>query len=109
MALLSAMATLLAALFICTAMDDPAPPAGGTVISLAGAADARYDCPYDRGHCALFSRVSTAVLTVHPPTAPLAPDSGPQPLEHAYAGGRVIGSGARARAPDLHVLQVLRT
>jgi hypothetical protein len=109
MALLSAMATLLAALFICAMTEDPAPPGGGTVISLAGTADARYDCPYDRGHCALFEQVSTAVLTVPPPTAPLAADTGPTHLGHAHAGGRMPRSGTHARAPDLHVLQVLRT
>lgn len=109
MALLSAVATLLAALFICSATDAPAPRRGGSVVSLAGAPDARYDCPYDRGHCTLFPRMGTAVLTVQPPTAPLAADSGSPHLEHAHAGGRALRSGTRARAPDLHVLQVLRT
>ncbi|MFJ4919390.1 hypothetical protein [Streptomyces sp. NPDC088725] len=122
-ALLSAVATLFAILVICAGPDQAHPLNGGgatvaaslknvtgvTSLATEPTAQARYSCPYDDGDCRLFPRLSPAVLTVPPPTAPLAaaaqlPRPGPPP-----SGGRVAGPEAVARAPDLHVLQVLRT
>ncbi|MFF3977183.1 hypothetical protein [Streptomyces sp. NPDC001828] len=106
MALLSAMATLLAALFICLAAggEHPARPHGPPT---SGAAP--YVCPYDRGDCGLFPHDVPAVLTAPPQDAP-APaavqDVHPVSLR---AGAASVWPGARPRAPDLHVLQVLRT
>ncbi|GHB26073.1 hypothetical protein GCM10010331_10170 [Streptomyces xanthochromogenes] len=105
-ALLGAMATLLAALFICLAAGGGAhprhhePPASGA---------AAYVCPYEQGDCGLFPRDVPAVLTAPPLDAP-APaavqDVHPAPPRAGAASGR---PDARPRAPDLHVLQVLRT
>ncbi|MFE4910239.1 hypothetical protein ACFRCX_01560 [Streptomyces sp. NPDC056652] len=126
-ALLSAVATLLAALFICLGAepdgtgvhhpDGPAAvadggaygPAAGTTIRDRAEAEARYTCPYDKGDCGLFPHQSPAVLTVPPPATPLVGDVQPSHLEPPFPTGRVPRSGALARAPDLHVLQVLRT
>ncbi|MEV4969968.1 hypothetical protein [Streptomyces scopuliridis] len=126
-ALLSAVATLFAALFLCLGTDpggtrDHHPdspvtaasgtaysPAAGTTVRAKAPAEARYTCPYDKGDCGLFPRQSPAVLTVPPPATPLAGDVQPSHLEPPYPTGQVPRSGALARAPDLHVLQVLRT
>ncbi|MFI6468799.1 hypothetical protein ACIBL5_00805 [Streptomyces sp. NPDC050516] len=107
MALLSAMATLLAALFICLAAgggESPArhhgPPAGGP---------AQYSCPYDQGDCGLFPHTGPAVLTTPPTDAPApAAVHDVRPVT-PRAGAAPVRFGARPRAPDLHVLQVLRT
>ncbi|MEU6709521.1 hypothetical protein [Streptomyces wuyuanensis] len=138
MALGSAVATLLAALFICLGQADtgpgqardhdahrdtevfraaasasPAPgPAGGADRAARGAgADpaAAYTCPYDRGDCGLFPHLTAAVLTAPPQDAPpaaagLTPGAVPD-----RAPGGPPRTGALPRAPDLHVLQVLRT
>ncbi|MEW2632438.1 hypothetical protein AB0903_12455 [Streptomyces sp. NPDC048389] len=107
-ALLSAVATLLGALFIClgpggTHHDATTPPA---YEPLAAAA---YSCPYDEGGCGMMPVPSPAVLTAPPLDAPppagaALPSVGPDP--DAAPPHR---SGAQARAPDLHVLQVMRT
>ncbi|MFF4228138.1 hypothetical protein [Streptomyces sp. NPDC001820] len=118
MALLSAVATLLGALFLC-----PGPAAspsslhhGGvtSAISPSSAASASdvetaYTCPYDRGACGLLPLVKPAVLTAPPLDAPL--DAGAQPprLGPPPPAPRPPRSQALPRAPGLHVLQVLRT
>ncbi|MFJ3584102.1 hypothetical protein ACIPPS_17925 [Streptomyces sp. NPDC090127] len=115
MALASAVATLLAALFVCLgATGDPTSAAAhdGSPRAhhrTAAVAVDEYVCPYDRGGCSLFPSLSPAVLTAPPPAPPPHAEgrlAGPVP---AYATGRVSRSGAQPRAPDLHVLQVLRT
>ncbi|MEW1720749.1 hypothetical protein [Streptomyces sp. NPDC093109] len=73
------------------------------------AAGARYICPYGKGDCGFFPHLSPAVLTVPPPVAPLADGVQLSHLTVAHPAGRAPRSGAHARAPDLHVLQVLRT
>ncbi|QXE37211.1 hypothetical protein KQY30_26335 [Streptomyces sp. GMY02] len=137
-ALVSAVATLYAALFIClapgagSAVDPGRGTAGGhgrngspAAVSTAaktGAgssagragtvrhhAEARFTCPYDGGDCGLFAHHSPAVLTVPPPAPPLAAGVQLQPRALPYPTGQAPRSGAHARAPDLHVLQVLRT
>ncbi|MFG2758301.1 hypothetical protein [Streptomyces wuyuanensis] len=131
MALGSAVATLLAALFICLGQADTGPgqardhdahrdtgafrtasPAGGADRAAPGAgADsaAAYTCPYDRGDCGLFPHLTAAVLTAPPQDAPPAAAG----LTPGAVPDRVPGgpprTGALPRAPDLHVLQVLRT
>ncbi|GGT45486.1 hypothetical protein GCM10010271_56750 [Streptomyces kurssanovii] len=127
-ALLSAVATLLGALFIClgpagTHHGKPSPRAHGPGATAAEAgtptASARtatptataYSCPYDDGGCGLLPVLSPAVLTVPPPQLDAPLEAGaplPHPGPAADAGGRGR-SGVLARAPDLHVLQVLRT
>jgi hypothetical protein len=125
-ALLSAVATLLGALFIClgpagTHHGKPSPRAhgpgataaaeAGTPARTAAHTATAYSCPYDDGGCGLLPVLSPAVLTVPPPQldAPLEAGAAlPHPGPAADAGGRGR-SGVLARAPDLHVLQVLRT
>ncbi|MFF3287351.1 hypothetical protein [Streptomyces sp. NPDC003023] len=107
-ALLSAVATLLGALFVCLG---PARPHHGTTAHspYESATTTAYSCPYDDGGCGLLPVLSPAVLTVPPPDAPLEADARPLYAGRAADVGRQNRSGALARAPDLHVLQVLRT
>ncbi|MGW7053405.1 hypothetical protein [Streptomyces sp. NPDC054887] len=116
MALLSAVATLLAALFVCLAIS-PEPREGhgtgatGSAATVTAAPQARggpaYVCPYDSQHCGVFPHLSPAVLTVPPPATPAAAE--PQPFAPPAAVGPARGSGILARAPGRHVLQVMRT
>lgn len=122
-ALLGAVATLFAALFICLTpgVADPAEahhrdasPQSARATPTAThdvpvPAEARYTCPYEKDNCGLFPHHSPAVLTVPPPTAALTADAPLPHLEPPYPTGQVPRSGTLARAPDLHVLQVLRT
>ncbi|MFD5034345.1 hypothetical protein ACFVWX_24855 [Streptomyces sp. NPDC058220] len=132
-ALVSAVATLFAALFICLGPGPGPADAHHRPDSAAGAtaagsraphvqhvraeqvraeqvrAEDRFSCPYDNGDCGLFPHLSPAVLTVPPPAAPLTGGVQLQHLEPPHPTGQVPRSGALARAPDLHVLQVLRT
>lgn len=134
-ALLSAVVTLLAALYVClgpadthgtpssavraaqgAAAQHTAPPASPgitlrTDVEAAGpAAAAEYTCPYDRSNCRFIPHLSPAVLTAPHPADPLGTDDvGPAHLALPSHTGRVPRSGASPRAPDLHVLQVLRT
>ncbi|MCX4822652.1 hypothetical protein OG883_22680 [Streptomyces sp. NBC_01142] len=107
MALVSAMATLLGALFLCLS---PTGPHHTPHTDLTGTdVTTAYSCPYDRGDCGLLPALTPAVLTAPPVDAP--PLAGVQPPHFAPppATGRLHRSGALPRAPDLHVLQVLRT
>lgn len=133
-ALLSAVVTLLAALSICLGPADPhhqASSAPTVTVTAASSHDARvgitlrtdvdgtaarpasapeYTCPYDRGGCRFIPRLSPAVLTAPLPADPLGThDVSPAHLELPPSTGQVSRSGAFPRAPDLHVLQVLRT
>lgn len=105
-ALLSAVATLLGALFICLGpagthhgKPSPDPWSGATAAAGFGAPDGAgvfpataYSCPYDDGGCGLLPVLSPAVLTVPPPQldAPLEagaplPTPGPPPTPAARA------------------------
>ncbi|MEU3693738.1 hypothetical protein [Streptomyces narbonensis] len=113
MALVSAVATLLAALFVCLGPGpgtDPhhpaAPQAEGVRVS---AVVAEYICPYDRGGCSLVPSLSPAVLSAPPLDPPLQAEDRLPRLDPPSDNGPARRSGIRPRAPDLHVLQVLRT
>ncbi|MDH2388664.1 hypothetical protein QCN29_07665 [Streptomyces sp. HNM0663] len=133
-ALTTAVATLLGALFLCLGpAADPhhasaAAPARTSVGIFAGnsagafgfAAEgaqrplnptrSAYTCPYDEGRCALTPVASAAVLTGPPTDAPVDADaSSVRAAPPAKDHGRPPRGEARPRAPDLHVLQVLRT
>ncbi|MFD5368546.1 hypothetical protein [Streptomyces sp. NPDC127103] len=133
MALVSAVATLLAALFFCLgagpgpeahhAGTGPGAASGSagtgtsaaprTATTAARAATAgtvvEYICPYDRGGCSLFPSLSPAVLSAPPLDPPLHAADGLPRVEPPSGDGAARRSGVRPRAPDLHVLQVLRT
>lgn len=65
--------------------------------------------PYDLPGCSPLAHVTPAVLPAPPPAAAL-PRSGPVPAARpGTAPGPVRPPGTLARAPGLHVLQVLRT
>ncbi|MFD5424598.1 hypothetical protein [Streptomyces sp. NPDC127084] len=119
MALGSAVATLLTALFVClgvppdtrpghTGHDGGGRPPGITVA--AGVpAGAQVGCPFDRGDCGMLGHLSPAVLTAPPLDAP-TDQAGSHPVSAVVpVSGRVPRTGALPRAPDLHVLQVQRT
>ncbi|MFE6227724.1 MULTISPECIES: hypothetical protein [unclassified Streptomyces] len=129
MALVSAVATLLAALFVCLGSGPGGPDAhpghGGAAAASArpavaaspgpaatpvpGPGRSAYVCPYDRGDCSLFPSLSPAVLSAPPLDPPLHAEDR-LPRVDALAGDGAAGApGVRPRAPDLHVLQVLRT
>ncbi|MGA5169975.1 MULTISPECIES: hypothetical protein [Streptomyces] len=130
MALVGAVATLFAVLFVCLAPHDggadrrgaghartaAAYTASGHTVSghtvaghmASGHTITAYVCPYDRGDCGLFPYLTPAVLTAPPLDPP------PQTDDLAWVGphrraGPPAAAGERPRAPDLHVLQVLRT
>lgn len=115
MALMSAVATLLAALFVCLGMG-PEPrehhdSAAGAVTAAVAVAPAQggpaYTCPYDSKRCGVFPHLSPAVLTAPPPATPVAAE--PQHFAPPAAADPVRDSGALPRAPGRHVLQVMRT
>ncbi|MER8043125.1 hypothetical protein [Streptomyces sp. NPDC094032] len=114
LALASAVATLLGALFLCLGVADPAAaeqgPGGHT--RAAGHHTSvvdEYVCPYDPGGCSLFPSLSPAVLSAPPLDAPLHLEGrAPRPAAPHHSGP-APRPGAQPRAPDLHVLQVLRT
>ncbi|RNL70897.1 hypothetical protein [Streptomyces sp. I6] len=133
-ALLSAVATLLAALFFClgqagtgsaaarehtahraeggfAASASPAVGhAAGTTRTAAPADPATaYGCPYDRGDCGIYPHLGPAVLTAQPQDAPPAAAGLPRGSAAHRAAGGPPRTGALPRAPDLHALQVLRT
>ncbi|MCX2179488.1 hypothetical protein KV205_02935 [Streptomyces sp. SKN60] len=126
-ALVSAVATLLGALFLCLGVSDPLGhrsgsghreprPAAQTVAAGTPAParakaldDEQYACPYGRGDCSLFPALSPAVLSAPPLDPPLQAAGRPARAGEALGDGRPAHPDARPRAPDLHVLQVLRT
>ncbi|WP_405819636.1 hypothetical protein OG705_09445 [Streptomyces sp. NBC_00838] len=133
-ALVSAVVTLLAALYVCLGPADAHDTRSSTVraaesaaaphtarttspgitlrtdVEAAGPAAAEYTCPYDRSNCRFIPHLSPAVLTAPHPADPLGTDDvSPARLALPSHTGQVTRSGASARAPDLHVLQVLRT
>ncbi|MER5885172.1 hypothetical protein ABT160_15195 [Streptomyces sp. NPDC001941] len=102
----TAVATLLAALVICLAPGSAHHP--GRAVA-APASGTQFSCPDDRGDCGLFPCLTPAVLSAPPLDAPLQAD-GPSRLTTAPPPCVLRARGdARPRAPDLHVLQVLRT
>lgn len=113
-ALMSAVATLFAALFICLGPGTGPAEAdshhmNGISVAPQHHIEKRFGCPYDKGTCRFIPHLSPAVLTVPPPAAPLSAGfSQPRPGSPP-AAGRPARSGPFARPPDLHVLQVLRT
>ncbi|MFE5731519.1 hypothetical protein ACFQ7A_11540 [Streptomyces sp. NPDC056528] len=117
MALVSAVATLLAALFFCsgtgpgsgTGSHHGAVPERQGQAATAVAVAVEYVCPYDRGGCSLFPSLSPAVLSAPPLDPPLQAADGLPRLAPVSGDGPARRSGVRPRAPDLHVLQVLRT
>ncbi|MFF7436511.1 hypothetical protein [Streptomyces sp. NPDC008122] len=111
MALASAVATLLAALFLClgTAQGPEHRGAHHQEGPRAAGVTGEYTCPYDRGGCSLFPSLSPAVLSAPPLDPPLHAAGGPPRLAPPSDDGPGRRSDARPRAPDLHVLQVLRT
>ncbi|MFJ5706997.1 hypothetical protein [Streptomyces sp. NPDC093105] len=125
MALASAVATLLAALFVClgsgpvgpgghpgherAATAPAAAPPGPAATPVPGTGRAAYVCPYDRGDCSLFPSLSPAVLSAPPLDPPLHTEDRLPRVDALAGDGAAGGPGVRPRAPDLHVLQVLRT
>ncbi|MFC8075739.1 hypothetical protein ACFUN8_09355 [Streptomyces sp. NPDC057307] len=131
-AVLSAVATLLAALYVCLGPGDTHHQAPSPTVTAQATAHAdsagitlrtdvtgtaarpasapEYTCPYDRSGCRFIPHLSPAVLTAPLPADPLGTDDvGPARLALPPSTGQVSRSGAFPRAPDLHVLQVLRT
>ncbi|MFF0432507.1 hypothetical protein ACFYU9_09840 [Streptomyces sp. NPDC004327] len=120
LALASAVATLLGALFLCLAMTaDPGGQAHHGRQALhgrqaaahpaTGIAGDQYVCPYEPGGCSLFPALSPAVLSAPPMDPPLHAEGRLPHLTVPHRSGQAPRTDARPRAPDLHVLQVLRT
>ncbi|WP_251061143.1 hypothetical protein [Streptomyces sp. ISL-100] len=114
MALMSAVATLLAALFVCLGMaPEPREHYESAAVATVAVADTPtrhgpvYICPYDSQHCGVFPHLSPAVLTVPPPATPVAAE--PQYFAPPAVADPARGAGALLRAPGRHVLQVMRT
>ncbi|MFI8516667.1 hypothetical protein ACIGEZ_02355 [Streptomyces sp. NPDC085481] len=119
LALVSAVATLLGALFLCLGVGDPPGAQGPAGVGRGPAHEQalrhhtsvveEYVCPYDHGGCSLFPALSPAVLSAPPLDPPLHAEGRLPRLGTPHHSGRAPGPGAQPRAPDLHVLQVLRT
>ncbi|MFG2296561.1 hypothetical protein [Streptomyces sp. NPDC048603] len=71
-------------------------------------AHASYVCPYDLPACSPFSHVTPGLVPV-PPPAVATHGAEPAPVAAVRAAGAARPVQPPARAPDLHVLQVLRT
>ncbi|MBW5483704.1 hypothetical protein [Streptomyces bambusae] len=102
------LGTLVGALFLCVRT-----AGGGESLTAAAhppghsSSAAAYVCPGDLPGCSPFAHVAPGVLPVPPPVV-LPPRAEPPPHAVAEAAGAIRPPGALARAPDLHVLQVLR-
>jgi hypothetical protein len=125
------VATFLGALFFCLgpggAHEATASPAHGSANEAAGESASTsagasagasaygplsataYSCPYDDGGCGLRPVLGPAVLTAPPLDAPPPAGAAPAPWGTDPDAAPPHHSGAQARAPDLHVLQVMRT
>ncbi|MCB5181067.1 hypothetical protein [Streptomyces antimicrobicus] len=79
-----------------------------TAAGASYAAHASYVCPGDLPGCSHRGHVAPGVLPVPPPVV-VPPRAEPPPAAGAGPDGRIRPPRAPARAPDLHVLQVLRT
>ncbi|MEU0371175.1 hypothetical protein ABZ070_13095 [Streptomyces sp. NPDC006283] len=108
-ALLSAVATLLGALFICLGPAGPHHSGETAFQAHQPGSPSVYSCPYDDGGCGMLPVLSPAVLTAPPLDAPVAAGTRPPYPDLPASAGGPDRSGVLARAPDLHVLQVLRT
>lgn len=106
---LTVLGVLAGALFLCARSGEPhvSPEARGLGATLA-AEHAVCASPYDLPGCSPLAHVTPAVLPVPPPAVTVA-DGGPLPAARTTAAGRIRPPEPLARAPDLHVLQVLRT
>ncbi|MEU6315331.1 hypothetical protein [Streptomyces sp. NPDC047014] len=107
---LGALVVLAGALFLCARPGEP--HTGSAEVRATGPAHgaARAVCvsPYDLPGCAPRAHVPPAVLPVPPPPVTLAGGGAPTAAP-AGGAGPVRAPAPLARAPDLHVLQVLRT
>jgi hypothetical protein len=102
-ALLSAVATLLGALFLCLG-----PPAEEHRPARGADPVPAYSCPHEGGSCGLRAPAVAAVLSAPPLDLP-PPGGGPLVRPGTRPGaGPGPADDARPRAPGLHVLQVLR-
>ncbi|OKK19327.1 hypothetical protein AMK16_14450 [Streptomyces sp. CB00455] len=86
----------------------PGPARGRTPGQAPGPAHAVCVSPYDLPGCSPLAHVIPGVLPAPPPAATTAGGSAPPAAASGAAGG-TGPPGPLARAPDLHVLQVLRT
>lgn len=121
--LLTVLGMLVGALFLCARSGEPSSHvssgvrAHGTAHHMAdgtthatthGPAHAVCVSPYEAPGCSPLAHVPPAVLPVPPPAVTVT-GGAPLPSAHTTAAGRIRPPEALARAPDLHVLQVLRT
>ncbi|THA77875.1 hypothetical protein [Streptomyces sp. A0592] len=104
-ALLTVLGVLAGALLLCARSGEPH---SASEVRAHGTAHTVCVSPYDLPGCSPLAHVTPAVLPV-PPPAVTVPGGGTQAAAHATAAGRIRPPEALARAPDLHVLQVLRT
>ncbi|MEU6299726.1 hypothetical protein [Streptomyces erythrochromogenes] len=115
--LLTVLGVLAGALFLCARSGEPHSVSTADAASTAdasaearahGTAHAVCVSPYDLPGCSPLAHVTPAVLPV-PPPAVTVPGGRTPPGTVTAQTGRVRPPEALARAPDLHVLQVLRT
>ncbi|WP_030774227.1 hypothetical protein [Streptomyces sp. NRRL F-2664] len=104
--LLAVLGALAGALFLCARPAEP--HAAAPEVRAHGAEHVVCVSPYEPPGCSPLAHVTPAVPPV-PPPAVTVPGGGPQPGARARAAGRTGSPEPLARAPDLHVLQVLRT
>ncbi|MFJ9596057.1 hypothetical protein ACIRS3_25270 [Streptomyces virginiae] len=106
---LTVLGVLAGALFLCARSGDPHSASGSaSEVRAHGTEHAVCVSPFELPGCSPLAHVTPAVLPVPPPAVAVT-GGGPLPFAHATAAGRIRPPGPLARAPDLHVLQVLRT
>ncbi|MFD6229865.1 hypothetical protein ACFWFZ_23765 [Streptomyces sp. NPDC060232] len=102
---LTVLGVLAGALFLCAR---PGGPHVSFEVRAHGTEHAVCVSPYDPPGCSPLAHVLPAVLPVPPPAVTVT-DGGPLPSARTTAAGWIRPPEPLARAPDLHVLQVLRT
>ncbi|MDJ0466845.1 hypothetical protein [Streptomyces sp. H27-C3] len=107
MALLSVVATLLVALFVCLGAAESREQHATVTVAVQAPGAQAYTCPYDSQHCGVFAHLSPAVLTAPPPATPVSAE--PPHRAPPLLANPVRDSRALPRAPGRHVLQVMRT
>ncbi|MFG2876011.1 hypothetical protein ACGFYU_13555 [Streptomyces sp. NPDC048337] len=104
----AAFGVLVGVLLLCARPGEPHAPAALQAAAAHGPAHAVCVSPYDLPGCSPLAHTIPGVLPVPPPAVTVA-GGDPLPAARAGADGRIRPPGTLARAPDLHVLQVLRT
>ncbi|MFC9298432.1 hypothetical protein ACFTWH_07990 [Streptomyces sp. NPDC057011] len=105
--LLTAFGVLAGVLLLCARPGEPHAPNAPAAAQAPRPAHAVCVSPYDLPGCSPLAHTIPGLLPAPPPAVVLA-GGDPPPAAATGGEGRIRPRGPLARAPDLHVLQVLR-